>query len=104
MIEGEKEKAQKSFSAHYRIQIEDEMDRNEAERLHKSLEIFDFSRPLPSKQPGIWRVYYNNCNGIEINTTVDAYIRNKREKKKYNYIMDMNTPTKLDGILRQLKL
>ncbi len=72
--------------------------------LQQSLEIFDFSIPLPKKMKGTWRVFYNNINGIEINSTVGNYIKQQRDKQKYNYIQDTEVPTKLDGIIRQQKL
>lgn len=74
------------------------------EVLNKSLEIFTFSDPLPDKKDGTWRLFYNNCNGLAINNTVETYIRQKQDKKTYNYIQDVHAPTKLDGMLRQLNL
>ena len=72
--------------------------------LDDSLEIFDFSRPLPEKQSGTWRVFYNNCNGLEINQTIGEFIKQKQAKKRYNYLKDTEVPTKVDGILRQMKM
>ena len=72
--------------------------------LNQSLEIFDFSIPLPKKNKGSWRIFYNNINGIEINSTVGTYIKQQRDKQTYNYIKDIDAPTKLDGMLRQQKL
>ena len=77
--------------------------REQEEMIQESLELFDFSRPLPIKEDGIWRIYYNNCNGIEINHTLGEYIKQKQEKKQFQYIKEMEGTTKLDGILRQLK-
>ena len=70
---------------------------------YDSLEIFDFSDPLPPKEAHVFRLYYNNCNGLEINHTAGEYIKQKQEKKKHNYIKDIEVPTKVDGILRQMK-
>ena len=72
--------------------------------LNQSLEIFEFSIPLPEKTKGKWRIFYNNINGIEINSTVGTYIKQQRDKQTYNYIKDINAPTKLDGLIRQQKL
>ena len=82
---------------------EEEQDKI-GERLQESLELFDFTAPLPPKQTGVLRLFYNNCNGIAINNTIGMFLKQKRDKKKYDYIKDINTPTKLDGILRQMKL
>lgn len=72
--------------------------------LQQSLEIFDFSIQLPKKTVGIWRIFYNNINGIEINSTIGNYIKQQQDKQKYNYIHDIEVPTKLDGVIRQQKL
>ena len=74
------------------------------ETLQENLELFDFTKPLPQKKKGPWRIFYNNCNGVEINGTVGTYLKQKREKKTYNYIQDIEAPTKLDGIIRQMKV
>ncbi len=72
--------------------------------LEDSLELFDFTYPLPEKQEGILRVFYNNCNGLEINRTIGEFIKQKKEKKQYNYLKDTEVPTKVDGIVRQMKM
>ena len=46
----------------------------------ESLALFDFQHPLQPKEKGIWRIFYNNCNGIEINSAMTAYIIQKKEK------------------------
>ena len=73
-------------------------------RLEKCLEIFDFSTPLPEKGPGIFRLFYNNCNGLAINNTIGVYLQQKKDKVKYNYITDINAPTKVDSLIRQMKI
>ena len=70
--------------------------------LNQSLELFDFSVPLRKKQKNVLRLFYNNCNGMEINNMVEDVIRRQRDKIKHNYLTDMENPTKLDGILRQM--
>ena len=76
----------------------------EYDELQESLAIFDFSSPLPIKHDGTWRLFYNNCNGLEINAAISSYIKQKREKKTFQYLKDIETPTKVDGILRLMKI
>ena len=73
-------------------------------RLAQCLEFFDFSTPLPEKGHGIFRLFYNNCNGLAINNTIGVYLQQKKDKVKYNYITDINAPTKVDSLLRQMKI
>ena len=49
--------------------------------LDDSLELFDFTYPLPEKQEGILRIFYNNCNGLEINRTIGEFIKQKKREK-----------------------
>lgn len=70
----------------------------------QSLSLFDFSSPLPEKKDGHFRFFYNNCNGLEINHTVQAYLKQQRDKTKHKYIQDVETPTKVDNLLRQMKV
>lgn len=72
--------------------------------LQNSIEIFDFSIPLPIKEARHLRIFYNNCNGVEINNTMGIYLKQQKDKYKYNYIEDVEAPTKVDGIIRQMKL
>ena len=72
--------------------------------LQQSLEIFDFSAPLPTKREGVLRVFYNNCNGMEINNTIGVFLQQKKDKQKYNYLRDVEAPTKVDSIIRQMKV
>ncbi len=76
----------------------------EEEELLASLELFDFSIPLPEKMDHVLRLYYNNCNGVEINSTIEKYLKQKRDKKVFQYLVDLKTPTKLDSLIRQLKI
>ena len=74
------------------------------EHLQRSSTLFQFSHTLPEKRPGTLRLFYNNCNGIAINNTIGQFLKQKKDKKGVNgYIQDMAIPTKLDGILRQMK-
>ena len=70
------------------------------ERLEASLEILDFQRKLPKKTTQTLRMFYNNCNGVEINKMIHAHLKACRDKVKYDYINDVDVPTKLDGLLR----
>ena len=81
-----------------------EWDKSVAEDslLKQSLALFDFSVPLQEKQKNVLRLFYNNCNGIEINNMVEDVIRRQRDKIQHNYLLEMENPTKLDGIIRQM--
>ena len=72
--------------------------------LDDSLELFDFSSPLPKKDQGTLRLFYNNCNGLEITNMIGAYVKQKKDKKTYNYLKDTESPTKLDGLLQKMIL
>lgn len=71
--------------------------------LQSCLQLFDFQTPLPEKTPHVLRVFYNNCNGTEINKTIATYLRAQRDKIKYCYIQDIESPTKIDSIIRQMR-
>ena len=72
--------------------------------LQKSLEIFDFASPLPVKQNGSFRLFYNNCNSLEINNSIGDVIKRKRDKTVNQYIQEIENPTKLDRLIRQMKI
>ena len=72
--------------------------------LQQSLELFDFSLPLPDKQDKCLRIFYNNCNGLEINNTIGVFLKQKKDKITYNYLLDAEAPTKVDSIIRQMKV
>ncbi len=74
------------------------------QRLAQSLALFDFSLPLPMKENNTLRLFYNNCNGFAINNTIGIYLKQKKDKVKYNYITDIESPTKVDSIIRQMKI
>ena len=74
------------------------------EQLQKSLELFDFSGPLPKKHNSTLRIFYNNCNGVEINNMIGIQLKQKRDKIKYNYVRDTEAPTKVDSLVRQMKV
>ena len=71
--------------------------------LQQSLELFDFSLPLPDKPESCLRLFYNNCNGLEINNTIGVFLKQKQDKIKYNYLIDVEAPTKVDSLIRQMK-
>ena len=49
--------------------------------LEQELKIFDFSHyPLPAKDSGVLRIFYNNVNGLEIKNTINAQIINSKRK------------------------
>ena len=45
---------------------------------------------------------YGGC--FIINAALSAFITQKKAKKKFNYLKDTEVPTKLDGIIRQMKI
>ena len=81
-----------------------EIDRYNNTELDACLEIFDFSKPLPPKGNDTLRVFYNNCNGIEINNTMQVHLKQKKDKLKHKYLIDVEAPTKLDSLIRQMKV
>ncbi len=72
--------------------------------LDQCLALFDFSVPLPEKQADTIRIFYNNCNGLEINSLINDVLKRQREKKRYQYLRDIENPTKLDKLLKKMKL
>ena len=59
-------------------------------KLEQELKIFDFSfYPLPEKESGVLRIFYNNVNGLEINNAINARITNSWEKKNTQYSNQM---------------
>ena len=76
---------------------------DEEEGLTRSLALFDFSNPLPPKRQDTVRLFYNNCNGLEINNLIEDVIRRDRDKKEHKYIQELENPTKFDSIIRQMK-
>ena len=77
-------------------------DNNQIQKLdfESSLEIFEFSKALPEKNPKVIRLFYNNCNGISINNTIHTYLYQKRQKQKQRYLKDIDIPTKLDRLIQ----
>ncbi len=81
-----------------------EAEKKEEALLEKSLQMFDFSVPLPDKTKNIVRVFYNNCNGLEVNRMLEDLVQRERDKFTHNYLKDIENPTKLDRLLRQMKV
>ena len=81
----------------------DSVQKEEDKELQRSLELFDFSKELPSKADGTIQIFYNNCNGLEINPLLSDLLQRKRDKKQYKYLQEIENPTKLDRLLRQFK-
>ena len=53
--------------------------------LDEQLKVFDFSNyPLPLKPKNALRIFYNNINGLEINTAIAAVVNNKKKKIQMN--------------------
>ena len=104
MISRDSEGQGRSMVAATDTRTEPELAQEMESRLAQSLELFDFSTPLPQKTNKTLRVFYNNCNGLEVNHMVSEYIKQKRDKLKDKYITDIEVPTKIDNILRQMKV
>ena len=78
-------------------------NRNKNEEIDKELAVFDFSHyPLPLKSPGVVRIFYNNINGLEINSAITAVVNNKKQKHKHEYTDDIETFTKIESFLKQM--
>ena len=71
--------------------------------LQEKLSLFDFHTPLPKKRDSICRLFYNNCNGISINNTINTHLQQKKQKTKLKYIKDIEVPTKLHKLIRQMQ-
>lgn len=41
---------------------------------------------------------------MEINNTIGVQLQQKRDKIKYNYLRDTEAPTKVDSLVRQMKV
>ncbi len=48
--------------------------------LDSYLKLFDFPVNLPVKRSNTMRLYYNNCNGLEINKTIHTIIQTRKDK------------------------
>ena len=69
----------------------------------KELEVFDFSNyPLPKKTQKVLRIFYNNVNGLEINSAIATVLNNKKEKQKNEFIRDLEYYTKLEAFIKQM--
>ena len=77
--------------------------KDKSQTLNQNLELFDFSKPLPTKGADTMRLFYNNCNGIEINNTIRKYMYQKRQMIKQRYLKDTCIMSKLDMIIQQNK-
>ena len=78
-------------------------NRLEGQTLQAKLSLFDFHTPLPNTRDSVCRLFYNNCNGISIKNTINAHLQQKRQKTKLQYIRDIDVPTKLHRLIRQMK-
>ena len=81
-------------------------NRETRSQLNNELEVFDFSHyPLPLKSTGTIRIFYNNINGLEINTAVAAVVNNKKKKNKHEYTDDhTRQPTRVSPITPEILL
>ena len=99
VVENDREKTDRPV-----LNQEEHISRNWEDELKKSLEIFECSVPLPQKQQGTVRLFYNNCNSLEINNLISDVLQRKRDKQKQQYLQEIENPTKVDRLLRQMKL
>ena len=71
--------------------------------LDKELQIFDFTHfPLPKRERNSLRIFYNNINGLEINSAIAASINNKKQKVRKQYLSAVETHTKVEAMLKQM--
>ena len=71
--------------------------------LDTELQVFDFSNyPLPNKTDNILRIFYNNINGLEINTAIQTVVNNKKTKQKEEFIRDLEQYTKIEAFVKQM--
>ena len=72
--------------------------------LDKYLQLFEFQTPLPKKQEArTIRLFYNNCNSLEINNAIGEYFHAQRQKKAQKYILNIESLTKIDKLIRYMK-
>ena len=78
-------------------------DPNENLAIDNELAVFDFSHyPLPQKSEDIIRIFYNNINGLEINSAIAAVVNNKKQKQKHVYMKDIESYTKVESFIKQM--
>ena len=51
----------------------------------------------------IVRVYFNNCNGLEINRLINEQIKQNFEKKEKEYLGEVSLHTKVEALLSTMK-
>ena len=74
------------------------------ESLDDELKLYDFSYyPLPAKEKGVARIFYNNINGLEINAAISAKVNNNKEKKRYGLLKEKETYMKVEALIKQLQ-
>ena len=90
-------------NSNYNEEITKESDTvKELHNLQDKLALFDFHTPLPEKRDNTFRLFYNNCNGIAIINTINTHLQQRKQTEKINYIKDVDVPTKLHSLLRQM--
>ncbi len=71
--------------------------------LDEELQIFDFTHfPLPNREGSSLRIFYNNINGLEINSAIASSINNRKQKVRKQYLADVETHTKVEAMLKQM--
>ena len=56
---------------------------DDGRELDTELQLFDFTHyPVPGKTNNIARLFYNNVNGLEINSAIEATVNHTKTKKK----------------------
>ena len=79
-------------------------DNYSQQELDEELMLFDFSHyPLPGKEKNIIRIFYNNINGLEINSAVEAVANNAKQKKSHEFVKDLEHFTKVEAFLKQMQ-
>ena len=72
----------------------------ESVQLDTYLQLFEFQTSLPKKnKTRTIRLFYNNCNSLEINNAIGEYFYAKRQKKAQKYIQNIESLTKIDKLI-----
>ena len=71
--------------------------------LDEDLKLFDFTHyPVPVTTKNEIRLFYNNVNGLEINTAIEAVVNNKRRQKQHEFVQNLEQYTKLEAFVKQM--
>ena len=95
-----REPQSKTYNSH----VLDGAGENEAQPTISN-DLWDFKGdPLRPRKNNILRLYYNNCNGMEINPLIKTKLIQKTEKKEKKFLGRVNEDTKVEKMFNQMKL